>query len=51
MLTPEGKAFLEKFRRMETAVQAAAEAAFEEIFLKQEEEEKGETDGRKINAF
>ena len=51
VLTPEGKAFLEKFRRMETAVQAAAEAAFEEIFLKQEEEEKGETDGRKINAF
>ena len=38
VLTPEGKAFLEKFRRMETAVQAAAEAAFEEIFLEPEEE-------------
>ena len=51
MLTPEGKAFLEKFRRMEAAVQAAAEAAFEKIFLKSEEEEKEDTDGREINAF
>ena len=51
VLTPEGKAFLEKFRRMETAVQAAAEAAFEKIFLEPEEEEKEDTDGRKINAF
>ena len=39
VLTPEGKAFLEKFRRMEAAVQAAAEAAFEKIFLEPEEEE------------
>ena len=51
VLTPEGKAFLEKFRRMETAVQAAAEAAFEKIFLEPEEEEKEDTDGREINAF
>ena len=51
VLTPEGKAFLEKFRRMEAAVQAAAEAAFEKIFLEPEEEEKEDTDGRKINAF
>ena len=51
VLTPEGKAFLEKFRRMEAAVQAAAEAAFEKIFLKSEEEEKEDTDGREINAF
>ena len=47
VLTPEGKAFLEKFRRMEAAVQAAAEAAFEKIFLEPEEEEKEDTDGRK----
>ena len=51
VLTPEGKAFLEKFRRMEAAVQAAAEAAFEKIFLEPEEEEKEDTDGREINAF
>ena len=51
MLTPEGKVFLEKFRRMEAAVQAAAEAAFEKIFLELEEEEKEDTDGREINAF
>ena len=31
--------------------QAAAEAAFEKIFLKSEEEEKEDTDGREINAF
>lgn len=37
VLTPEGKAFLEKFRRMEAAVQMAAETAFEEIFLEPEE--------------
>ena len=51
VLTPEGKVFLEKFRRMEAAVQAAAEAAFEKIFLEPEEEEKEDTDGREINAF
>ena len=51
VLTPDGKAFLEKFRRMEAAVQAAAEAAFEKIFLEPEEEEKEDTDGREINAF
>ena len=51
VLTPEGKAFLEKFRRMETAVQAAAEAAFEKIFMEAEEEEKVDTGGREINAF
>ena len=51
VLTPEGKAFLEKFRQMEAAVQAAAEAAFEKIFLEPEEEEKEDTDGREINAF
>ena len=51
VLTPEGKEFLEKFRRMEAAVQAAAEAAFEKIFLEPEEEEKEDTDGREINAF
>ena len=51
VLTPEGKVFLEKFRRMEAAVQAAAEAAFEKIFLEPEEEEKEDTNGREINAF
>lgn len=51
VLTPEGKVFLEKFRRMEAAVQAAAEAAFEKIFLEPEEEEKEDTDGREINTF
>ena len=52
VLTPEGKAFLEKFRQMEKTVQIAAEEAFEAIFLEapetrhvKEENEEVCTDG------
>ena len=36
-LTAEGRAFLERYRRLEKRVNEAAQAAFEEIFSEKEE--------------
>ena len=51
VLTPEGKVFLEKFRRMEAAVQAQQKQRLRKSFWSRKKRKRRIQNGREINAF